>query len=165
MLNGSVDRLAALVLEAARSLGCVDPELSIVFSVLGCEAQILADGTPSDVAVACGFGTTAQRATVDLVDRLAQVRRGRETPCEVCGCTFERACKGGCSWSSPFLARGRYVCTRPRCLRAARPLVQLSFSSRSGRKKGDKSTRLHPEVLGRRPPHRGMSTSSRAGRP
>ena len=35
----------------------------------------------------------------------------KKAECEVCGCTEERACLGGCGWSKKYLERNRLVCT------------------------------------------------------
>jgi hypothetical protein len=35
----------------------------------------------------------------------------RTAKCERCGCTWEKACPGGCAWNSTQWARGHAVCT------------------------------------------------------
>jgi hypothetical protein len=32
--------------------------------------------------------------------------------CEMCGCTEQEACAGGCSWSERFLIEKRWICSR-----------------------------------------------------
>ena len=32
--------------------------------------------------------------------------------CEICGCSEQEACEGGCSWSERFLIQGRLICTQ-----------------------------------------------------
>jgi hypothetical protein len=31
--------------------------------------------------------------------------------CEICGCTEDMACEGGCAWSERFLRQSRMICT------------------------------------------------------
>lgn len=41
--------------------------------------------------------------------------------CEICGCTEDAACGPfGCAWDPIYRAKGRLVCTSPRCLWTAR---------------------------------------------
>jgi hypothetical protein len=34
-----------------------------------------------------------------------------EAECDLCGCTQNKACLGGCGWSDSYLEAGRRVCT------------------------------------------------------
>jgi hypothetical protein len=52
--------------------------------------------------------TAATEDAVDACDR-----------CEVCGCTEDAACEGGCAWDDQYGTLGRMVCTTQRCLTVA----------------------------------------------
>jgi hypothetical protein len=35
----------------------------------------------------------------------------RTAKCERCGCTWEKACPGGCSWNQAAWAKGQAICS------------------------------------------------------
>lgn len=60
--------------------------------------------------------TRARKAAAKAKAAPARKTAGRKPPlapkavCEVCKCTEDRACEGGCAWSAVHLAEGRWVC-------------------------------------------------------
>lgn len=56
-----------------------------------------------------------------------------ELSCEICGCTFDHPCPGGCAWSVEYLDLGRMVCTRCQdAIEAQGECVSICFSLSSG---------------------------------